>query len=200
MASSPKDTSATRHAGHTRDRILASARRLFSSRGYDHVGTRDIAGDAGVDAALVMRYFGGKEQLFREAISGGFRVEEHLPDDLSRLGVFLVEQVLGNKRDADDFDALGALLHSASSPTTSALLAERFNEEFVKPLGKRLGGRDADVRSTLIASYIVGLATMRHAFGARALSGAPGKRAGAMAAEAIQACATPGARKTGAQS
>lgn len=192
MAPRPKAPPITRNAGQTRDRILASARRLFSSHGYEHVGTRDIAGEAGVDAALVIRYFGGKEELFREVIAGGFRVEEHLPADLSRLGTFLVDEVLGKEADGDDFNALGVLLRSASSPTIAAMVAERFDEEFIKPLAKRLGGRDAEVRAALIASYIVGLATMRHAFSTHALSGAPGKRAGLIAARAIQVCVTPG--------
>ena len=74
----------------TRARILAAARIRFSSNNYESVGTRDIAADAGVDAALVNRYFGSKEKLFLEVIEGGFRVDEHLSDNLDELGAHLV--------------------------------------------------------------------------------------------------------------
>src|SRR3569623_1531973 len=59
-----------RNAAATRQAILDSARRHFAREGYDNVGLREIAGDAGVDPALVCRYFGGKEQLLREAVRG----------------------------------------------------------------------------------------------------------------------------------
>src|SRR4051812_43194812 len=59
-----------RNAAATRQAILDSARRHFAREGYDNVGLREIAGDAGVDPALVCRFFGGKEQLRRGAVRG----------------------------------------------------------------------------------------------------------------------------------
>ena len=191
MTKMPPGPRSGRNASLTRERILAAARRYFSLHGYDHVGTRDIAREAGADAALVNRYFGSKEELFREVITGGFLVEEHLPEDLADFGSFLVSQVLDNKSEPDDFDALRVLLRAADSPAIAALVAERFDEEFIRPLARRLGGRDAEVRATLIASYVLGLATMRYGFEARSLSGAPGRKASVLAEKAIQACATP---------
>ena len=66
-----------RNAGDTRARILAAARVRFSRDAYENVGTRDIAADAGVDAALVNRYFGSKEKLFDEAIEDAFAIKDH---------------------------------------------------------------------------------------------------------------------------
>ncbi|UVJ39323.1 TetR/AcrR family transcriptional regulator [Arthrobacter sp. CJ23] len=51
----------------SREAILASASRLFGDRGYRSVTVRDIASDAGVSAALVMKLFGSKEKLFAAA-------------------------------------------------------------------------------------------------------------------------------------
>lgn len=45
------------------DAILRSAARLFGERGYRAVTVRDIAGDAGVSAALVMKLFLSKAKL-----------------------------------------------------------------------------------------------------------------------------------------
>ena len=53
-----------RNAEATRAAILEAARERFARDSYDDVGMRDIARDVGVDAALVSRYFGSKEDLF----------------------------------------------------------------------------------------------------------------------------------------
>lgn len=186
----PIDNPRTRDASQTRERMLAAARTRFSQHSYESVGTREIAGDAGVDAALVNRYFGSKEKLFAEVIKDGFHIEEHLPEHLDDLGSHLVSQVL---EDADPsekvaFDALRVILRAAgSSPVIAAMVSERFHAEFVLPLAKRLRGRDAEIRAALIASYVIGLATMRHGLNSPLLAGAAQKKAATIAATAIQA-------------
>ena len=62
-----------RNAAATREAILDSAIRSFARAGYDGVGVREIARDAGVTAMLVNRYFGSKELLFAEAVEASFR-------------------------------------------------------------------------------------------------------------------------------
>src|SRR3546814_12999364 len=64
-----KTTVRKRDAAATRAAILAAARERFLRESYDSVGLREIAGDAGVDVALISRYFGGKEGLFREVVA-----------------------------------------------------------------------------------------------------------------------------------
>ncbi|QOR71668.1 TetR family transcriptional regulator [Ruania alkalisoli] len=51
-------------SGSTPERILAAAVRRFGIDGFS-VGLREIAADAGVSAALVIRHFGSKENLRR---------------------------------------------------------------------------------------------------------------------------------------
>ena len=84
-----------RNAGDTRARILAAARVRFALDAYENVGTRDIAADAGVDAALVNRYFGGKEKLFDEAIVDAFAIKDHFTGvDMSTFGELITTLVL----------------------------------------------------------------------------------------------------------
>ncbi|SOE96776.1 transcriptional regulator, TetR family [Burkholderia sp. D7] len=177
------------NAAKTRERILAVARIRFSLHSYEIVGTRDIATDAGVDTALVNRYFGSKEQLFAEVIQGGFDIEEHLPARMEDLGAHLVAQVLANDAvDAETFNALSVLLRAIGNPVIAPMVSLRLHEEFVEALAKRLKSRDTEARAALIASYVIGLATMRHGLSSPALSGAAGRKAGKIAAAAIQAC------------
>src|SRR5580692_10998851 len=61
-----------RDAEATRAAILEAAKAQFAVLGYDCAVLRDIAREAGVDVALVKRYFGGKEALFLEALKASF--------------------------------------------------------------------------------------------------------------------------------
>src|SRR5438067_12221945 len=56
----------------SRDTILEAARRQFAEAGYEPTSVRSIAAEAGVDAALVVHFFGTKEQLFRAAVAWPF--------------------------------------------------------------------------------------------------------------------------------
>jgi AcrR family transcriptional regulator len=181
-----------RNAGDTRARILAAARVRFALDAYENVGTRDIAADAGVDAALVNRYFGGKEKLFDEAIHDAFAIKDHFVGmDMSRFGEVIATLVIdgSEERRAARFDALGILLRSSGSPATQERVSARFHADFVLPLARLLRGRDAELRAALIASHLIGLATMKHALGSPLLLGDAGRRkAIASVGAAIQAC------------
>jgi AcrR family transcriptional regulator len=53
----------------SRRALLDAARALFDERGYDRATTREIGERAGVDAALIARYFGSKEGLYIATIA-----------------------------------------------------------------------------------------------------------------------------------
>src|ERR1044072_6231195 len=70
--SSGADKSSSRRRPHdaeaTRRALLDAAASLFDERGFDAATVRDIGERAGVDAALIARYFGGKEGLYLAAL------------------------------------------------------------------------------------------------------------------------------------
>lgn len=182
----------TRNATQTRLRILDAAKQCFSRRSYENVGMREIGSAAGVDAALVNRYFGNKEKLFTQVLQGAFHVEEHLPESLDTFGEFLVKGVMGGDASEDaGFDPLRLLILAAASPETAALVSSQFHAEFVTPLAAKIGGRDADLRAALIASYVIGLATMRHLLVSPVMVSASQRKLIATAGEAIQKCVSP---------
>ena len=61
-------TPSRRSSATVRALVLRAARELFDERGYEKVGTREIAGRAGVTQALIFRHFGTKANLFVEAV------------------------------------------------------------------------------------------------------------------------------------
>jgi AcrR family transcriptional regulator len=59
-----------RDAAGTRRLLLEAARRRFAADGYAAATVRDIATDAGVNVALINRYFTSKEGLFEACLAG----------------------------------------------------------------------------------------------------------------------------------
>src|SRR3954452_1677841 len=56
-------------AAASRRALLDAASVLFDERGYERTTVREVGERAGVDAALIARYFGGKEGLYLAALA-----------------------------------------------------------------------------------------------------------------------------------
>ena len=65
-----------RNADATRQALLSAAQDLFGHKGYERTTTREIGEAAGVDPALISRYFGSKADLYLAAVA-----TERLDDD-----------------------------------------------------------------------------------------------------------------------
>ena len=68
--SAPETGPRRRDAASTRQSLMEAARSRFAADGYAATSVRDIAGDAGVNVALISRYFESKEGLFRACLRG----------------------------------------------------------------------------------------------------------------------------------
>lgn len=73
-AAPPPDSASTtgrrrRDAAATRRELLQAARNRFIRLGYEATTLRDVASDVGVNPALIKRYFGSKESLFKATIA-----------------------------------------------------------------------------------------------------------------------------------
>ena len=147
----------------TRQALLEAARRLFTRSGYDYVGVREIAGAAGVNAALVNRYFGSKLGLFTEAVDGGFDVGALLVGDRATLGERLARYLVRPRRTG--FDPTLVLLRSAASPEVGPVLRSTLDEQVAAPLAAWLGGPDARERAGLVAAVLFGVVLGRDVVG-----------------------------------
>src|SRR5262249_57404963 len=63
----------------SRQAILEAARHQFAQSGYELTSIRAVAAAAGVDAALVVHFFGTKDELFRAAVAWPFDPTELAP-------------------------------------------------------------------------------------------------------------------------
>jgi AcrR family transcriptional regulator len=145
-----------------RDAVQEVAAELFSAHGFAATGVREIAGRAGVDPALVIRYFGSKEKLFLRTMTMSSAFSEVMDGPLDGLGESLVRLIIGNT-DARptplSTGVFAALLRASDRPTVQEHLRDAVDEMIVAPLAPRLSGPDAEIRSRLVSALVTGLLT-----------------------------------------
>ena len=145
----------------TRAAILAAAQERFATDGFDRTTIRAIAMDAGADPALVMRYYGSKEQLFALAAEVDLRIPDLESIPRARAGAALVEHFL-NRWENDG--ALQILLRAAATkPEASEKLRKVFTNQ-IGPRIARLAGdlEDRNLRAGLVASQMMGFGLCRY--------------------------------------
>ena len=147
-----------RDAAQTRADILAAARRRFAAEGFERTTLRAIAADVGVDAALVIRYFGSKQDLFATATE--FRID--LPDlagaDPDDIADMLLPRYFAVWEDDHTFLAL---LRAAM---TSRVAADTLNQTLATHVAPTLMGATPDnhmKRIALTDAFVIGLAATR---------------------------------------
>ena len=151
----------------TRAAILEAARASFAERGYDASTIRGIAGEAGVDPALVHHYFGTKERLFAASMALPMTPGDVLPGVLSGplddLGERLVRLFLAVWDEPEARRPLIAVIRSATSHALAATMIREFVEHaLVGRIAARLDSRDAHLRASLVGSQMVGIALTRY--------------------------------------
>ncbi|MET9450390.1 TetR family transcriptional regulator [Streptomyces cinerochromogenes] len=162
-----------RSASRTRTALRAAAAFRFGKYGYEGTSVRDIAGDVGVDAALVYRYFGSKEALFNDVTGTGKIFEPLLREPVETIPDWLCALLLGAPKDGDFPHPVMSVLRSSGRDEAVARLRADFTEVFTKGLASRLGGPDADLRAELLAAWMLGTSLMRTEIRPPALLSAP---------------------------
>src|SRR6478735_2341226 len=155
-----------RNAAATRGAILESAVRNFARAGYDGVGVREIASDAGVTAMMVNRYFGSKEQLFAEAVEVSFAPPTVIAADSESLAHdAAVALVARTDPDADPLEPFLIMLRSVSSPAAVAI-----ERDVGRRLARQLPESGRQIRNEVMLSVIAGVLLMRRVIATRALN------------------------------
>jgi AcrR family transcriptional regulator len=146
----------------TRRAILDAARAIFASRGYEQTTIRAVASEAGIDPSMVMRYFGSKAGLFTAAASVSLEPPDLRSVPVRRRGEVLTRHFVDRWECTPSADTLVLLLRTA---VTDEAVAEQVQANFNRLVGApvaALGDPDADRRSALIASQLLGLAVSRY--------------------------------------
>lgn len=133
------------------DAILHSAGRLFGERGYRAVTVRDIADEAGVSAALVMKLFQSKEKLYA-AVQPNESLLAELDVPTSELGRALVFRVLMRRERGMQEPWANIPLAVLDAPDPRAARAD-IRERYLDAITQLIGDTTQDRRfaSTVIA-------------------------------------------------
>lgn len=167
MLDAPGDRPARRgpRQDDTRGRIVVAARAEFAESGFDSVSVRAIASRAGVNAAMINHYFGGKAGLFREVVALPIDPAQVLADVVpgprEQLGRRLVLGVLGVWENPDTRAAMLALYRSGlADPARFRPIREYLAGEVLAGLAGPgdQGRRDA----ALLMSHLLGLVMGRY--------------------------------------
>lgn len=157
--------SRARSRSATRTNLLSAARIRFQEHGFDGTTVREIAADAGVDAALIKRYFGSKEGLFTEITLADESLADLLTGDRATVGHRMAER-LATKETSPGMETV---MRSLGNPAVAERYELELHDRFVVGLAKWLGGRDALVRAGLIVSVLNGIAVSTTVLGQRSL-------------------------------
>lgn len=150
----PHDAEASRRA------LLDAARAVFDEVGYDRATTREIGDRAGVDPALIARYFDSKEGLFIAAIAAGSPEDDEIDFAPGELLRFLLERWDERGHNPISRALASPALTPGARERISAVVGDRVLVGLVGEL--RAGGTAAaELRAEILVALAVGVAMTR---------------------------------------
>jgi AcrR family transcriptional regulator len=146
-------------APSTQARLLMIARDMFWRRGYSNVPLRDIARAAGVDVALISRYFGGKLGLFTQTLAGAFDIFPSAQPALSMARDTLIDFVVGEFARVTEAGpnaratVLDMIAMNSHDPEVGPMVVAQQRQFFHVPLVQILG---SDARAEIFMAAMIG--------------------------------------------
>ncbi len=140
---------------------------MFIEHGYDGATVRVIATRAGVDAAMVNHWFGGKEGLFAEAVlklpfNPKELVDRLLDGDVDDIGARIVRNFV-TIWDNTGGGVFTALIRSITSHEQAAhVLRDFLVKHIVGRVLNSVGPDRHELRATLVGSQLVGMGMVRY--------------------------------------
>jgi AcrR family transcriptional regulator len=150
----------------TRQAIEAAARELFASHGYERATVRDIGVRAGIDPAMVIRYFGSKDALFSKVATPDLKLAAFENVDAADIGEAIVRHFLEIWEGEASGGGMRVLLRSAASNEEAAAHMRSVFASQVVPALARIGTPASAIeRAALVTTQLIGLAMTRYVLG-----------------------------------
>ena len=159
-----------RDAARTRALLLETARRRFSRDGYAATTVRDLADEAGVNVALISRYFESKEGLFEACLAAAVQELSQSASAVSGradVGRSMARQATARTPDGGPDETLLLLLRSSGDERAEAMrlgVLRSFGERLAVLGGWTPGDPDPErrqLRAQLCLSTVVGMVVLR---------------------------------------
>lgn len=150
----------TRNSARTRQDLLDAAAELFGERGYEKTTIREIGDRAGVDPALIARYFGNKAALYLATLP----TDDTGPDladiaDPARIG-----DTISRVGRLGSGPVLQAVMRAHDEPSVQAAAADRVDKRLTEGLENRMreqGLSSPRLRAQLAVAALSGIALGR---------------------------------------
>ncbi|WP_250038235.1 TetR/AcrR family transcriptional regulator [Paractinoplanes maris] len=150
-----------RDAAQTRQDLLDVARNRFARNGYAATTVRDLADEAGVNVALINRYFTSKEGLFKACLSSVASDvrQEASPAGPDEIAARLARRLAGSDHDSRQRDALLLLIRTSGDERIDEL-----RRSVLRSLSEKLArtaSDDALLRAQIVLAAAVGISLLR---------------------------------------
>jgi AcrR family transcriptional regulator len=188
----------SRDAASTRQLLIQAGRRRFAQDGYSDTKVRDVASDAGVNVALINRYFVSKEGLFEACIAevgeelGGSAPRETNLDEMVRS---IINQLPGNGQVSDQL----LLLLRSSGDERADQIRNNIFRSFARRIADAVGqhphgaeNREALLRAQMALSTGLGLILLRTLTSMEPFSSASDDEIRGPLSDALRALLLPG--------
>lgn len=151
-----------RKGQRTRRRILEAARVVFAEVGYERATIRGIAATAEVDKSSIIKYFGTKQALFREAVHWDIPAAELARDDASDTAQNYARAML-TAWAADHNSPMAVLLRtSMTSEDAAEILRRHITDQAIDTMAATIDAPDARLRSAVAGAILMGIASQRY--------------------------------------
>lgn len=165
----------THDAAASRRALLQAAADLFQQRGYDRTTVREIGERAGVDPALIARYFNGKEGLYLAALADEDSGPPKAPIGSSDL-VEVTRLLFEHWDDRGMSPAMRALISPESTPEARDQVRKILGSAIIDPVSESLERRGLSQprrRAELLLAAMAGAELLRRNGVLPEMDGAP---------------------------
>jgi AcrR family transcriptional regulator len=162
-AKRPRDAAASKRS------LFTAAQELFGQKGFERTTIREIGERAGVDGALIARYFGSKADLYIAVVAaermGGPGLERAVDIDEPYDGLpEMIEAVISRSDRHGLGPILQALIRSDTSAEIRRAAEDRLARRLVTPLADNVTAGNVDraqLRAEIAISALVGISLGR---------------------------------------
>lgn len=176
-------------AQESRARLLEAARTLFTERGYERTTVREIGRVAGVDPALIARYFGSKAALYLQSLHPAGREPSQTPLDFDAPLSGLFERI----DSARPTPALHAAIHRHENDEIHEAAHAVLTTRLVEPLRSRAtqaGLDNPQLRAEIAVAALAGIVISRSSHALDGLTAAPPDEVARIVADLIDSITT----------
>jgi AcrR family transcriptional regulator len=156
---SPGPPTRPRDADARRTDILQAARYAFGRHAYADTTIAAIAQAAGVSPALVMKYYGSKEQLFSQVFTFEDDAAALLDAPLDGLARHMVLHLLATQH-GEARDPILRIAFSRLHDEQGRQARSNFRAQVITRLAERLPGPDAPLRAEMAIGILLGLGAL----------------------------------------